>query len=388
MSSNLSIERKVERKIENKTMLRVLLVEDSAADLELILNELGRSFDITSDVVQTATEFRRKVKTMLPDVVLADYNLGQWRGTEALAILREEDLDIPLILVSGVLGDVVAVDCIKLGITDYVLKNSLGRLPVAVRAALQDRKLRQERKQAQEELRQKVEELSRSNRDLEQFAYVASHHLQEPLRVVMANTDLLAQRYRGRLDEQADKYIEHTLDGVRRMHGLIQDLLAFSRSAWQEAALRNTDCNEAVAQAMKNLPAAILESGATIKYEALPRLMANGSQLRQVFQALIGNAIRFRSPEAPVIEISAEKQGAEWMLSVADNGIGIPTEHAEDIFVIFHRLHAPSEYSGNGIGLSICKKIVERHGGNITATPRAGGGTIFKFTLPALPAST
>ena len=382
MSTNVSMP----VKIENKSTLRVLLVEDNAADLDLILNEFRRSFDLTSDVVQTAAEFRQRVKTMAPDVVLADYNLGQWRGTEALAILREEDLDIPLILVSGVLGDVVAVDCIKLGITDYVLKDSLGRLPVAVRAALQDKKLRQERRQAQEELRQKVEELSRSNRDLEQFAYVASHHLQEPLRVVTANTNLLAQRYRGRLDEQADKYIDHTLDGVRRMHGLIQDLLAFSRSAWQEAALRSTDCNEAVAQAMKNLPAAILESGATIKYEGLPRLMANGSQLRQVFQTLIANAIRFRSPEAPVVEISAEKQGAEWMLSVADNGMGIPVEHAEDIFVIFHRLHGPNEYPGNGIGLSICKKIVERHGGNIAATPRAGGGTIFKFTLPALPA--
>jgi len=382
MSSNVSMG----CKIENKTTLRVLLVEDNGADLELILDELGRSFAITSEVVQTAAEFRQRVKAMVPDVVLADYNLVHWRGTEALTILREEDLDIPLILVSGVLGDVIAVDCIKLGITDYVLKDSLGRLPVAVRAALQDKKLRQERRQAQEELRQKVEELSRSNRDLEQFAYVASHHLQEPLRVVTANTQLLAQRYRGRLDEQADKYIDHALDGVGRMHGLIQDLLAFSRYAWQEAALRSTDCNEAVAQAMKNLPAAILESGATIKYEGLPRLMANGSQLRQVFQALIGNAIRFRSPEAPVVEISAEKQGAEWMLSVADNGIGISTEHAEDIFAIFHRLHAPTEYPGNGIGLSICKKIVERHGGNIAATSRAGGGTIFKFTLPALPA--
>jgi len=375
------------RQAENKTTLRALLVEDNADDVELIRNELRRSFDLTSDVVQTAEEFRQRVKAMVPDVVLADYNLGQWRGTEALTTLREEGLDIPLILVSGVLGDVVAVDCIKLGITDYVLKDSLGRLPVAVRAALQDKKLRQERRQAQEELRQKVEELSRSNRDLEQFAYVASHHLQEPLRVVTANTNLLAQRYRGKLDEQADKYIDHTLDGVRRMQGLIQDLLAFSRYAWQEAALRSTDCNDAVAQAMKNLPAAIQESGATIKYEGLPRLMANGSQLRQVFQTLIGNAIRFRSPEAPVVEISAERQGAEWMLSVADNGIGIPAEHAEDIFVIFHRLHAPADYPGNGIGLSICKKIVERHGGNISATPRAGGGTIFKFTLPALSAS-
>jgi signal transduction histidine kinase len=376
-----------ELKIVDKSALRVLFVEDNAADVDLILNELRKSFDLTSDVVQGPEEFRQRVKTMDPDVVLADYNLGQWRGTEALTILHEEGLDIPLILVSGVLGDVVAVDCIKSGITDYVLKDSLGRLPVAVRAALQDKKLRQERRQAVEELGHKVEELSRSNRDLEQFAYVASHHLQEPLRVVTANTNLLARRYRGRLDEQADEYIDHALDGVRRMHGLIQDLLAFSRYAWQEATLRSTDCNEVVAQAMKNLPAVILESGATVKYEGLPRLMANSSQLKQVFQALIGNAIRFRSSLAPVVEISAERQGVEWMLSVADNGIGISSEQAEDIFVIFHRLHAPTAYPGNGIGLSICKKIIERHGGSIAAAPRAGGGTIFKFTLPALPTS-
>jgi signal transduction histidine kinase len=361
-----------ELKIVDKSALRVLFVEDNAADVDLILNELRKSFDLTSDVVQGPEEFRQRVKTMDPDVVLADYNLGQWRGTEALTI---------------VLGDVVAVDCIKSGITDYVLKDSLGRLPVAVRAALQDKKLRQERRQAVEELGHKVEELSRSNRDLEQFAYVASHHLQEPLRVVTANTNLLARRYRGRLDEQADEYIDHALDGVRRMHGLIQDLLAFSRYAWQEATLRSTDCNEVVAQAMKNLPAVILESGATVKYEGLPKLMANSSQLKQVFQALIGNAIRFRSSAAPVVEISAERQGVEWMLSVADNGIGISSEQAEDIFVIFHRLHAPTAYPGNGIGLSICKKIIERHGGSIAAAPRAGGGTIFKFTLPALPAS-
>jgi len=367
-----------------KTKLHILLVEDDSADRDLILRELGKSeFEISSEVVQTAEEFRQRIRTRCPDVVLADYNLGQWRGTEALDILREECLDIPLILVSGTIGDMTAVDCIKQGATDYVLKDSLARLPVALRRALNDRKSREERQRAQESLARKVEELARSNHDLEQFAYVASHDLQEPLRMVAAYTQLLAERYRGKLDEQADKYIKYAVDGAARMQGLIQDLLAFSRVGRQEIELTSTDCNEVVKLAMKNLQASIMESGAVVKYEHLPGLMANGSQLQQVFQNLIGNAIKFHGPETPVVQISAEMQGKKWMFSVADNGIGISPEHAENIFVIFHRLHARTEYAGNGIGLSICKKIIERHGGRIAAASRAGGGTTFKFTLPA-----
>jgi signal transduction histidine kinase len=390
-ATDASTERKTEVSSTKKTELRVLFVEDDPADLDLSLNELKKSdFVVTSDVVQTADQFRQRVKKMRPDIVLADYNLGYWRGTEAMEILREEGLDIPLILVSGALGDVVAVDCIKSGVTDYVLKDSLARLPLAVRAALQDKELREKRRHAEEELAQKaeelaqkVEELARSNRDLEQFAYVASHDLQEPLRAVVANTQLLAKHYSGKLDPQADRYIDSAVDGAARIQVLIQDLLTFSRIGWQETVLRSTDCNQAVSLAMKHLQAAILESRATVHYDSLPRVMANGSQLQRVFQSLIENAIKFRGPEAPVIEISAERQDAEWMLSVADNGIGISLEEAEDVFVIFHRSHARADCPGNGIGLSICKKIIERHGGRIAAIPREGGGTIFNFTLPA-----
>ncbi len=367
-----------------KPQLRVLLVEDKPADRDLILQELGKGeFDVISDVVQTAEEFRQRIKTNIPDVVLADYNLGQWRGMEALEILRTEGLDIPLILVSGTLGAVTAVECIKQGVTDYVLKDSLARLSVALRGALKDKEARQERNRNQQALAGKVEELARSNADLEQFAYVASHDLQEPLRMVSAYTQLLAERYRGKLDEQADKYISYAVDGAARMQSLIQDLLAFSRVGRQETAVRITDCNEIVGQAMRDLQAAILESGAVVTYGTLPRLMASSSQLKQVFQNLIGNGLKFRRSDPPVIHISAEKRRAEWIFSVADNGIGISAEHAESVFIIFNRLHTRTEYPGNGIGLAICKKIIERHGGTIQVVPNEGGGTIFRFTLPA-----
>jgi two-component system, chemotaxis family, sensor kinase Cph1 len=251
------------------------------------------------------------------------------------------------------------------------------------RDALKDKKSREERQQEQESLAQKVEELARSNRDLEQFAYVASHDLQEPLRMVAAYTQLLAERYRGKLDDQADKYINYAVDGAARMQNLIHDLLAFSRVGRQETELNHIDCNNAVEDAMKDLEAAITESGAVISREPLPWLKTNQSQLTRVFQNLIGNAIKFRASRAPVIHISAQRQGADWIFSVADNGIGIPAEHAENIFIIFNRLHTRTEYPGNGIGLAICRKIIERQGGKIAALPREGGGTVFRFTLPA-----
>jgi signal transduction histidine kinase len=367
-----------------KPQLRVLLVEDDPADRELILRELGKGeFEIVADVAGTADEFRQSIRTNCPDVVLADYNLGQWTGTEALEILRQEGLDIPLILVSGALGEVTAVECIKQGVTDYVLKDSLGRLPVALRNALKDKNARDERKRAQQSLAEKVEELARSNADLEQFAYVASHDLQEPLRMVSAYTQLLAERYRGKLDDQADKYISYAVDGATRMQSLIQDLLAFSRVGRQENAVANTDCNGLVEGAMQNLRAAIQESGATVTHGPLPVLMVNGSQMQQVFQNLIGNAVKFHGSQTPVIQISATKQGTEWLFSVTDNGLGISAEHAENVFIIFNRLHTRTEYPGNGIGLAICRKIVERHGGRIHAAPHESGGTIFNFTVPS-----
>ena len=371
-----------------KTIIRlcVLLVEDNPADVELELLTLRKDgFDASGDVAQTAEEFTARIRSAHYDLILADYNLPQWRGTEALEILRREKLDIPLIVVTGYLGEEKAVDYIKQGATDCVLKDRLARLPTAVRRAIEEKQLRDQRHQAEEELAQKVAELARSNAELEQFAYVASHDLQEPLRMIANYTQLLAERYRGKLDAQADKYIDYSVGGAMRMQALIQDLLKFSRVGRQEIERRSTDCQLVVEQALKNLQAAVQESGAVVKWNALPMVMADAAQLAQVFQNLIANAIKFHGPDIPLIQIDSEKKDDEWVLTVSDNGIGIPAENWQDIFVIFRRLHTRTEYSGNGIGLSICKKIIERHGGKIWIEAQAKPGSCFKFTLPTEP---
>lgn len=342
---------------EPRTKLRVLLVEHDPADIALVRHALhSDGFDLDSEVAQSPDEFLRHLDGDGYDLVLADYNLPQWRGMEALGLLRQKGLDTPLILVTGSLGDVNAVECIKQGATDYVLKDNLTRLPVSVRRALEEARLRRERQHAQEELANKVEELARSNRELEQFAYVASHDLQEPLRMVAAYSQLLAERYREKLDENAHKYIGYAVDGALRMQTLIQDLLAFSRVGRHGLDLKLCDGNELVAEALANLRSAVDASGAQVSYASLPCLVADRSQLLQVFQNLISNAIKFHGSEPPVLVISADKYGNEWRFSVEDNGIGIAPEHTESIFVIFQRLHTRAEYPGNGMGLAICKK--------------------------------
>jgi signal transduction histidine kinase len=357
--------------------LRVLVVEDNPADIELIFRTLRTGgFDPDADVAQTAEDFSDRVEKNSYDVVLADYSLPAWNGMETVDVLRRKGLDIPVVLVSGSLGELKAVECIKGGIADYVLKDHLPRLSQAVRRALREKRLREEHRKSQEEL-------ARSNRDLEQFAYVASHDLQEPLRMVATYTQLLAERYQGKLDVNADKYIHYAVDGALRMQTLVQDLLAFSRVGRQGNDFKLVDCNEIVQAALKNLHASIHESGAEIVCGDLPLLVGDSSQLAQLLQNLIGNAIKFRGSERPMIRVNAEQQGRDWVFSVADNGIGIAEEYADVVFVIFKRLHGREEYPGSGIGLAICKKIVEQHGGRIWVESQLGRGSSFKFTLPA-----
>ena len=232
------------------------------------------------------------------------------------------------------------------------------------------------------ELTRYATELERSNQDLQQFAYVVSHDLQEPLRMVVSYLQLLELRYKGQLDMDADEFIGFAVDGASRMQTLLSDLLAYSRVGTQGKPFESTDCQIVLDQTLANLKVAIEESGAVVTCDGLPTVMADATQLGQVFQNLIGNAIKFRREELPRIHISTEKRGEEWMVSVRDNGIGIDPQYAERIFLIFQRLHTMEEYSGTGVGLAICRRIVERHGGRIWVEPEQRKGATFYFTLP------
>ena len=239
-----------------------------------------------------------------------------------------------------------------------------------------------ERKRTDRERQRALDELARSNRDLQQFADVVSHDLQEPLRMVSSYCELLRRQYRGRLDDDADRFIDFAVDGAQRMQLLIQDLLAYSRVGSRTGAFGSTDANRSFELALANLQEAIAESQARISADPLPTVFADEVQLVQVFQNLLSNAIKYRRSERPEIQIKAEARGAMWAFAVTDNGIGIKPQFAHSIFEIFKRLHSRKEYPGTGIGLAICKRIVERHGGEIWLDCEHCDGARICFTLP------
>ena len=509
--------------------LRVLIVEDSEDDALLIVHKLRHGgYDPVFERVDTEEAMRKALAKKAWDIIVCDYVMPQFSGLEALKVLQRSELDVPLIIVSGKIGEDVAVEAMRADARDYVMKDNMAKLVPAVERELHEAEMRKERKRAlealresemryrnlvesardviftvsqegsitslnpafekitgwsreewlgknfpplvhpddlpltmdiyqrvlkgekpppiietrilsksgeylnveisitlltqngktisglgiarditerkrmeealhrahdelelrvrerTEELRRRTEELARSNAELEQFAYVASHDLQEPLRMVSSFTQLLARRYRGKLDSDADEFIAYIVDGARRMQNLIEDLLTYSRIGRRGKPFRPTSLNSALDQALANLKVIIEENDAEITRDPLPDITADFGQMVQLFQNLIGNAIKFRKKEEPPrIRITSRKEKGEWLFSVSDNGIGISPEFKNRLFQIFQREHAASEYPGTGIGLVTCKKIVERHGGRIWAESRLGEGSTLRFTIPA-----
>jgi light-regulated signal transduction histidine kinase (bacteriophytochrome) len=264
------------------------------------------------------------------------------------------------------------------------LKDRRGKLTGSVHVA---RDITQ-RKRAEEALQLAAEELKRSNEDLEHFAYMASHDLQEPVRVISGMLQVLQRRYGPQLDEKARELIDFAVDGAGRMGNMIRDLLAYSRLDRKPKATEPADLDGALAAALANLAATTAEAGAVITRDPLPGLVADGRQLEQLFQNLLGNAVKFRKPDQPCrIHVGAERRAEGWAVFVRDNGIGIAPEQHGRIFEIFQRLHGQGKYSGTGIGLAICKRIVERHGGRIWVESRPDEGATFCFTIPDAPAA-
>jgi PAS domain S-box-containing protein len=239
-----------------------------------------------------------------------------------------------------------------------------------------------ERQQAEALLKQQKEDLARSNAELQQFAYVASHDLQEPLRMVTSYLELLERRYKGQLDDKADQFIGYAVDGAVRMQALINALLSYSRIGTKEPTWQSVDCELLLQEVLTNLQVTIDQNQAIITHDPLPSVIADRTQLAQLFQNLISNGIKFRQAAAPKIHIGVERLADKWLLSIRDNGIGIDQQYADRIFVIFQRLHSRGDYPGTGIGLAICKKIVERHGGKLWVKSQLDQGAAFYFTLP------
>ncbi|OAN52224.1 hypothetical protein A6A04_00565 [Paramagnetospirillum marisnigri] len=485
--------------------LRVILVEDSPDDAELVELELIRGgFSPTLLRVETAEDMRTGLQRGPWDLVLSDFNLPAFSAAGALETLQASGLDLPFIIMSGMVRAEEAVKLMKRGAHDFIDKAALARLVPAIERELRDAGERARRRAAEEqvrvlsmvveqspvsvvvtnteglmtyvnpcfrdtsgygpaevlgqppsilradaasgetyddiwhtiqagqvwrgtlhncrkdgssyweeaavspvrdldgrvshyvgilrdvtermardqELRQAVEHLTRVNTELERFAYVASHDLQEPLRTLTSFTQLLERRLGGDMDAEAQEYMTFIIDAARRMHTLINDLLAYSRIATEEKGFVPVSMHEACAAAIRNLKSSIDDAGALVTIGELPQVMGDEIQLMQLFQNLIGNAVKFRKPGVtPTVVVETKRDDAEWRISVSDNGIGLSAT-SQDIFEIFRRLHNPSEYPGTGVGLAICKCIVQRHKGRIWVESEPGQGCTFFFTLP------
>ncbi|GAA6621822.1 ATP-binding protein [Scytonema sp. NUACC26] len=383
----------------------ILVVDDESINLRLLSMTLAqKGYEVRC--AKNGELALLAAQTNPPDLILLDITMPEMDGYEVCQQLKADSTtcDIPVIFLSALNQTLNKVKAFNVGGVDYItkpfqveevlvrVKNQLSIQLLHKKLLEQNALLQKENYERQQEITERLEaerkleqlaaELKRSNQELETFAYVAAHDLQEPLRAVTGYTQLLVDEYKDRLDESALEYMDLIVDGASRMQQLIQDLLAYSRVSSRGQEFRPIDVNDLLRQALQNLQVAIAQSNANISHDTLPTISGDKTQLVQLFQNLIGNAIKFRREEPPQIYIAAELKDDNWLFSVRDNGIGMKPQYLDRIFEIFKRLHTRTEFPGTGIGLAICKKIVERHKGRIWAESQLGRGTTFYFTVP------
>jgi signal transduction histidine kinase len=397
------------REVAQEQRVKILLVDDQPENLvalEAVLEHLGQE-------LIKAHSGREALRHLLENdfaVILLDVKMPDMDGFECAAMIRERErsCDTPIIFLTALKSDEYLSRGYNMGAVDYLSKPIVpevlrSKIAVFVELGRKNNLLKQqnlelqqlieERLRAEDDIRrlnadlerrvrERTQELSRSNEELRQFAYVASHDLQEPLRTVGSYAQLLAKRYKGQLDSDADEFVRYMVDGVTRMHVLLNDMLAYSRVTDSEAkAFGEADSGAILKSALMNLEATIKDNDAVITSADLPMVTGDDVQLTQVFQNLIANSIKYRRTARPEIHVSAEQVDGAWHFSIRDNGIGIEAKYWERIFGIFKRLHG-RELPGTGMGLAICKKIVERHGGRIWVESTLGEGSNFQFSLP------
>jgi two-component system sensor histidine kinase/response regulator len=371
----------------------VMVVDDMPANLGVMAGELERRHYAVI-VAQGGEEAILRAALVRPDLILLDVLMPGIDGFETCRRLKaaEATRDIPVIFMTALSDTAQKLTGFEVGAVDYVTKpldgaEVLARVQTQISLAAMRRALAERNAQLAQEVavrEQAQAALQRSNAELEQLAYVASHDMQEPLRMIASYLQLVEQRYVDKLDDDGREFIGYAVDGAKRMQGLINDLLTYSRVGTKARPFEPVSLSAVAATALSHLRVAVAESGARVELGELPQVQGDAPQLVQLLQNLVGNAIKFRGTEAPVVRLDARPEGAAWWhLSVSDNGIGIEPAYFERVFVLFQRLHSRSAYPGTGIGLALCKRIVERHGGRIWVESQPGQGAAFHFTLPA-----
>lgn len=364
----------------SKAKLEILVIEDELPYVEKIKEMLSedRNQGFNVQHVQSLADAVGLLQRRDFDVILVDLGLPDSNGLETALAVRNQSQRSTIVVLTRLDDEDSATILLHMDIQDYLIKDEMSSslLKRSIRYAIQ-------RKNDSDALRAVNADVKRSNKDLEMFASVASHDLQEPLQTITSYTELLQHKYRGKLDQQGDTYVRYIVDGVAQMHMLINDLLAYSRVGTRAKPFVPVKLNAVLDQALDSLSKSIAESNATVDIGELPEVEADDVQLKQVFVNLIGNAIKFRKKGAPLhIRVFAARKGEEWIIGVHDNGIGIEARFFDRIFEIFRRLHSRVEYEGSGIGLAICRKIVEQHGGRIWVESTFGEGSLFNFTIP------